>query len=110
MDPGLVILSSSDAQALDMLRAVPTGAYLLDPSPRANGATPLFGMDVVVGVGVTDPIVMDTSAAHVYVGRAEFSADLTTEFSTNQSRFRLESPCLCVVRQPQGIYVVGSSS
>ena len=110
MTPNLVIPSSADAMALDLLRAVPTGAYLLDPSPRANGATPLFGMDVVVGVGVTDPIVMDTSAAQVYVGRAEFSADATTEFSTNQSRFRLESPCLCVVRAPQGIYVVAATS
>ena len=108
MTPNLVILSSADAMALDLLRAVPTGAYLLDPSPRANGATPLFGMAVVVGVGITDPIVMDTSAAQVYVGRAEFSADATTGLD-QPVRFRL-SPCLCVVRQPQGIYVVGTGS
>ncbi|MGZ8576760.1 MAG: hypothetical protein ACXWYI_02185 [Actinomycetota bacterium] len=106
MNPDLVILSSTDAQALDLLRAVPTGAYLLDPSPRAAGASPLFGMQVAVGVGMAVPIVLDTSAVQVYIGRAEFAADTVTQFSTNRSRFRLESPVLCVVRQPDGIYVV----
>ena len=48
--------------ALDLLRAVPTGNYLLDPSPRQNGAMPLFGMQALGGVGVSAPIVLDTSA------------------------------------------------
>jgi hypothetical protein len=110
LSPDLVILGSADALALDLLRSAVDGQYLLDPSPRANGASPLFGMAVVVGVGVTDPVVLDTTAVQVYLGPAIFAADTTTEFSTNQSRFRLESPCLCVVRQPDGVYVVAAAS
>lgn len=110
LNPNLVIVGSQDALELDLLRSVPTGDYLLDPSPRANGATPLFGMSVVVGVGVSAPIVLDTSAVQCWIGPATFAADTTTEFSTNQSRFRLESSCLAVVRQPDGIYVVAAGS
>ena len=44
LNPNLVIVGSQDALELDLPRSVPTGDYLLDLSPRANGATPLFGM------------------------------------------------------------------
>jgi hypothetical protein len=66
-------------------------------------------MRIAVGAGVTDPIVLDTNAVELFLGTATFASDTTTEFSTNQSRFRLESPVLLVVRRADGTQVVGSS-
>ena len=74
-----------------------------------DASSPLWGARVVVGQGVGDPIVLDTTGVTLYIGNAKFDADVTTKFDTNESRFRLESPVLLVISQPDAIHVVSSS-
>jgi hypothetical protein len=111
--PDLAVVSAADAETLDLSRSggstTDDGPFVLSPAPRDLASSPLWGLRVVVGVNAVEPIVMATGAVQLYIGAAEFSADSITEFDTNQSRFRLESPALAVVRRPEAIYLVGAS-
>jgi hypothetical protein len=109
--PNLIALSATDAEEIDLTRTESgAGLLVVDPAPRAGAFSPLWGARVVVGANVIDPIVMDTSGVQVWVGTASFDADLGSRFSTNESRFRLESPVLCVVRQPLAVQVVAAGT
>ncbi len=105
--PNLVIIGSSDAVALDLLRAVPTGNYLLDPLPRQNGATPLSGMQVVVGVG-SGAVVLDTSAVQCLDRPAHVRCDTVTVFSTTVAG-PPRSPGLAW-SSADGVYVVAAGT
>jgi hypothetical protein len=45
-----------------------------------------------------------------YLGSEQFAADPLTKFDTNESRFRLEGPCLLVVRQAGAVASAMGSS
>ncbi|HSL10142.1 MAG TPA: hypothetical protein VLA82_02360 [Actinomycetota bacterium] len=103
----------ADAEELDLTRVggstVDDGPFLLGGAPRGTSFSPLWDMDVVVGQGITDPVVLGTSAVVLYLGSTRFDSDGLTKFDTNEIRFRLEAPCLLVVRQANGVYVVAGS-
>jgi hypothetical protein len=110
-DPSLVLISPDDAEDLDLNRTLSgDGPFLLPPSPRDTGASPLWRAKVVVCKSVTDPFVMDPSAVEFYLGNLAFASDPISKFDSNESRFRLEGPTLAVARQPDAIYEIVTGS
>ncbi len=107
--PDLVAISSTDAENLD-LSVDDNNQFLLSPSPRDNAESPLWAMKVVVAAGLEAPIVLDRSGVEFYLGNVLFSSDPYSQFSTNQSRYRLEAATLLVVRQPDAVYVIEEAS
>jgi hypothetical protein len=113
-NPTLAAVSPTDAETLDLSRSggstTGDGPFILSPAPRGTAFDPLWNLRIRVVKNLAAPIVLDPSTVRVYADNPRFDADPYTGFSTNESRFRLEGPALCVVRQPGGIYVVAAGS
>jgi hypothetical protein len=104
-NPTLAAVSPENAEELDLTRGNNNDQFILPPSPRSSGFTPLWSLSVRIVKGLTDPIVMDPSVVRLYLDPVTFAADPFSGFSTNQTRFRFEGPAVCVVRQPAGVAI-----
>lgn len=96
-----------------MIRRAPDRTHRCPP-PVADPGVPVdpsrLGSRPKPSRRVADPVVMDTNAVTLYLGRPTFAVDPYTGFRTNQSEARLEAPAVLVIARPLGIHMIGTGS
>jgi hypothetical protein len=108
--PNVIAMSPDTAVDVELLADANERFYFAGPSGTGIGR--LFGCRVVEANAVPagDVVILDTSnAARLYLGNVKVDVDSLTEFSTNQSRTRVEAQALAVVRQPSAGLVLSIS-
>lgn len=109
-NPDILVLNATDAVALDLFKQPGTQDYMFTTTV-ANGATPLWGLQVVEHSSGVVPTLIDRSRLGVlYRGTLTVEANPFSGFRKNTVDLRFEVNALFHVRDPQAAHQIVQSA
>lgn len=114
--PGVIAMSPTDWEAVELTKATGTGEFVLDASPVDRAARKLFGVQVVTSTSLPagTAIVADLSEVTLFTDRrgvmAEWNGQGQTDFESNLVRLRVEGRFGLGVGQPSAVVKVATAA